>query len=70
MRTVGVRNDTYWKTGLPHLDEIELVGIGDEAARLNALLSGDVHLINAVTHISAPRINPLCSAISSGCCTS
>ncbi|MGF6871127.1 ABC transporter substrate-binding protein [Paraburkholderia sp. MM5477-R1] len=56
VRTVGVRNETYWKTGLPHLDEIELVGIGDEAARVNALLSGDVQLINAVTHISAQRI--------------
>ncbi|SDG42025.1 peptide/nickel transport system substrate-binding protein [Paraburkholderia phenazinium] len=56
VRTVGVRNETYWKTGLPHLDEIELVGIADEAARVNALLSGDVHLINAVTHTSASRI--------------
>ena len=56
VRTVGVRNETYWKPGLPHLDEIELVGIGDEPARVNALLSGDVQLINAVTHISAQRI--------------
>ncbi|WP_028206454.1 ABC transporter substrate-binding protein [Paraburkholderia nodosa] len=56
VRTVGVRNETYWKTGLPHLDEIELVGIGDEPARVNALLSGDVQLINAVTPNSAQRI--------------
>ncbi|SIT46865.1 Peptide/nickel transport system substrate-binding protein [Paraburkholderia ribeironis] len=56
VRTVGVRNETYWKTGLPHLDEIELIGIGDEPARVNALLSGDVQLINAVTPNSAKRI--------------
>jgi len=56
VRTVGVRNETYWKTGLPHLDEIELIGIGDEPARVNALLSGDVQLINAVTPNSAQRI--------------
>ncbi|QCP52539.1 ABC transporter substrate-binding protein [Trinickia violacea] len=56
VHTVGVRNETYWKTGLPHLDEIELIGIGDEPARVNALLSGDVQLINAVTPNSAQQI--------------
>ena len=25
VRTVGVRNPNYWKSGLPHLDEIELI---------------------------------------------
>ena len=41
---------------MPHLDEIELIGIGDEAARVNALLSGDVQLINAVSPRSTERI--------------
>jgi peptide/nickel transport system substrate-binding protein len=56
MSTVGVRNEHYWKPGLPHLDEIELVGISDESARVNALLSGDVQLINAVSPRSTARI--------------
>ena len=56
VRTVGVRNERYWKPGLPHLDEIELVGIGDESARVNALLSGDVQLINQVSPRSTARI--------------
>jgi peptide/nickel transport system substrate-binding protein len=56
VRTVGVRNERYWKPGLPHLDEIELVGIGDESARVNALLSGDVQLINQVSPRSTTRI--------------
>ncbi|GAB3626797.1 extracellular solute-binding protein [Pandoraea terrae] len=56
VRTVGVRNEKYWKPGLPHLDEIELIGIGDESARVNALLSGDVQLINAVSARSTDRI--------------
>jgi len=56
VRTVGVKNEKYWKPGLPHLDEVELIGIGDESARVNALLSGDVQLINAVSPRSAPRI--------------
>jgi len=56
VRTVVVRNEHYWKPGLPHLDEIELVGIGDEPARVNALLSGDVQLINQVDPRSTARI--------------
>jgi len=56
VHTVVVKNEHYWKPGLPHLDEIELIGISDEPARVNALLSGDVQLINQVTPQSAARI--------------
>ncbi|HEY0287753.1 MAG TPA: ABC transporter substrate-binding protein [Pseudomonas sp.] len=55
--TVAVRNENYWKPGKPYLDEIELIGIGDEPSRVNALLAGDVHLINSVDPRSAKRIN-------------
>lgn len=51
-----MRNEKYWKSGQPYLDEIELIGIGDESARVNALLSGDVQLINAVSARSTERI--------------
>ncbi len=40
MRTIGVRNENYWRPGRPYLDEIELIGIPDEAARVNALHLG------------------------------
>jgi peptide/nickel transport system substrate-binding protein len=56
VRTVGVKNPNYWKPGLPHLDEVELIGIGDESARVNALLSGDVQLINSVSPRSTAQI--------------
>jgi peptide/nickel transport system substrate-binding protein len=56
VRSVAVRNDHYWKSGKPHLDQIEFIGIPDESARVNALLSGDVQLINAVNPRSVPRI--------------
>ncbi|KAH0442918.1 ABC transporter substrate-binding protein [Paraburkholderia fungorum] len=56
VRTVGVKNANYWKPGLPHLDEVELIGIGDESARVNALLSGDVQLINSVSPRSTTQI--------------
>lgn len=57
VRTVAVRNPNYWKPGRPYIDEIELIGIPDEVSRVNALLSGDVHLINAVNPRSTKRIN-------------
>jgi peptide/nickel transport system substrate-binding protein len=56
VRTVGVRNPNYWKPGKPYLEEIELVGIADESSRVNALLSGDVQLVNAVDPRSIRRV--------------
>ena len=48
VRSMVVRNDAYWKPGKPYLDEIEFVGIGDESARVNALLSGGMDLVGSV----------------------
>jgi peptide/nickel transport system substrate-binding protein len=56
VRSVSVRNENYWKPGKPYLDEIEYFAIPDEAARVNALLSGDVHLINAINPRSATTV--------------
>jgi peptide/nickel transport system substrate-binding protein len=56
IRSVVVRNESYWKPGKPYLDEIEFVGIGDESARLNALLSGGMDLINGINPRSVARI--------------
>ncbi|NUA28469.1 ABC transporter substrate-binding protein [Cupriavidus basilensis] len=56
VRSIGVRNEAYWKPGKPYLDEIEYVGIGDDAARVNALLSGDLQLIGSVNPRSVQRI--------------
>ncbi|NDL62227.1 ABC transporter substrate-binding protein [Acerihabitans arboris] len=47
-RSVGIRNANYWKPGLPHLDEVELMGITDQPARVNALMSGDLHMISTL----------------------
>lgn len=57
VRSVGVRNANYWKPGLPYLDEIEFIGIADEPSRVNALLSGDVNIINEVNPRSTARIS-------------
>ena len=45
IRSVHVRNEDYWNDeGGPYLDQIEAFGITDPTARLNALISGDIHM--------------------------
>ncbi|MGJ7582060.1 ABC transporter substrate-binding protein [Variovorax sp. RHLX14] len=56
VRTVVVRNEAYWKPGKPYLDEIEFVGIGDESARVNALLSGGMDLVASVNPRAVERV--------------
>ncbi|MEO7383877.1 MAG: ABC transporter substrate-binding protein [Novosphingobium sp.] len=56
VRTAVVRNPEYWIPDRPKLDRIELIAIPDEVSRVNALLSGDVHMINAVNPRSVRRI--------------
>jgi peptide/nickel transport system substrate-binding protein len=42
------RNPNYWKSDRAFFDRIELLSILDPAARLNALITGEVHLIDQV----------------------
>ena len=56
VRSLVVRNEAYWKPGKPYLDEIEFVGIGDEGARVNALLSGGMDLVGSVNPRSVARV--------------
>jgi len=56
VRSLVVRNEAYWKPGKPYLDEIEFVGIGDESARVNALLSGGMDLVASVNPRSVARV--------------
>jgi peptide/nickel transport system substrate-binding protein len=55
--SLGVRNEGYHFEGRPYLDEVEVFGIGDTAARVNALLAGDVHFISRVDPKSINIIN-------------
>jgi peptide/nickel transport system substrate-binding protein len=56
VRSVVVRNEAYWKSGKPYLDEIEFVGIADENARVNALLSGGMDLVGVINPRSLARV--------------
>lgn len=42
------RNPDYWKTGRAHFASAELLAIADGAARVNALVTGQVDVINKV----------------------
>jgi peptide/nickel transport system substrate-binding protein len=57
VRSVAVRNPNYWQPGRPYLDEIESIGLPDEQARVNALLSGDVQLVSGIDPRSVRRIS-------------
>jgi peptide/nickel transport system substrate-binding protein len=48
VRADYTRHDGYWKEGLPYFDAIEQILIFDDAARQNALISGEVDYIDAV----------------------
>jgi peptide/nickel transport system substrate-binding protein len=41
------RNDAYWRDG-PLVDELEIISIPDDVARLNALLSGQVDAVDTL----------------------
>lgn len=56
VRTVGSKNKNYWKPGLPHLDEVELMGVTDPAARVNALMSGDLHMVSTLSANDVKRL--------------
>jgi ABC-type transport system substrate-binding protein len=50
-----VRNDSYWRPGLPYLDEIEFRPMADPATRQGALDAGDVDMLhtNAASDVMA-----------------
>jgi peptide/nickel transport system substrate-binding protein len=56
VRALAVRNDNYWKPNRPYLDEIEHVGIGEESARVNGLMAGELDLVLAVDPRSVSRV--------------
>lgn len=56
VQSVAARNPNYWKSDKGHLEEIEFFGIPDAAARLNALLAGDAHMIGQLDPKAIPQL--------------
>ncbi len=44
-RYVFARNENYWGSDGPYVDELEFVGIADNTARINALIAGDINVL-------------------------
>lgn len=55
-RWLGVRNEQYWRDGLPYLDELEIVEIEQSAERIDALREGDVDLITSIDEIEQDEL--------------
>jgi peptide/nickel transport system substrate-binding protein len=56
IRSVGIRNENYFMSGKPYMDEIEQFGIADASARLNAVFSGDIHMTTSVALASVAEV--------------
>jgi peptide/nickel transport system substrate-binding protein len=52
-RSLCTRNPNYWEEGKPYVDEWEDISITDNAARLNALLAGEVDMISQIPFAQA-----------------
>jgi peptide/nickel transport system substrate-binding protein len=46
--SVFVRNENYWRTGEPYVDEVEILDFSDDTARVNALLGGQVDCVDSI----------------------
>jgi peptide/nickel transport system substrate-binding protein len=55
-RSVFTKNPNYWQSGLPYVDEVVIFDFPDETARLNALLSDQVDVIDSVGSSQIPVI--------------
>jgi peptide/nickel transport system substrate-binding protein len=54
VRSVFVRNEDYWKQGLPYADAIDTIDFADQTSQLNALASNQVDVIDLLTAESIP----------------
>ena len=59
VKSVYTKNTSYWRTGEPYVDSVEIISIPDETARVNALVSGQVDCITDLpnSQVSAVKAN-------------
>lgn len=55
VRSIGTPFENYWTDG-GYLDEIEMIGIADPVARLNAFLSGDIDVMAGLRPKAIPKV--------------
>ena len=52
-RSLCAKNADYWEEGKPYVDEWEDISISDDAARLNALLAGEIDMMSQLEFAQA-----------------
>jgi peptide/nickel transport system substrate-binding protein len=57
VRFVGEKNPNYWDDTVGHAETIELIVINDDTARVAALQSGQVHMVNRVPPRTAKLVS-------------
>lgn len=56
------RNTNYWREARPYLDSIEIIAIAEEAAKLQAVLSGDVDITDSISVSSMRQVETAADA--------
>src|SRR5262249_23787195 len=57
VQSVFVRNDNYWKSGQPYLDQLVVVGFADpNTTRINALAGGQIDGADNIGFALAPTV--------------
>lgn len=51
------RFENYWKEGLPYFDEVEMMVLHDQSARTNALMTGELDIIDTVDLPTADQLD-------------
>jgi peptide/nickel transport system substrate-binding protein len=54
--SVHVRNTNYWRQGQPYFDEVRIINFSSDAAKVNALLSGQVEAMADVPFAQVPVV--------------
>jgi peptide/nickel transport system substrate-binding protein len=49
VQSTFVRYGNYWQTGLPYLDQVVITDYSDQTSQVNALLSGQVDVVNLLS---------------------
>ena len=56
VQSVFVRNDNYWKSSLPYLDELTIIEFSNPTSQINALISGELDAIGNIPPTAAKQL--------------
>jgi len=54
--SVHVRNENYWRDGQPYFDQVRIINFPSDAAKVNALLSGQIEAMTDVPYAQVPVV--------------